>query len=31
MIGHLMHFWDEEHSLTALLILLLVEVFIFVP
>ncbi len=31
MIGHLMHFWDEEHSLTALLILLLVEVFIVIP
>jgi len=31
MIGHLTHFWDEEHSLTALLILLLVEVFIVIP
>ena len=27
----LLHFWDEEHSLTALLILLMVEVFIIVP
>ena len=25
-----MHFWNEEHSLTALLILLIVEVFIIV-
>ena len=32
MIGrHLTHFWDEEHSLTALLLLLVVEVFIIVP
>jgi len=31
MVGRLMHFWDEEHSLTALLILLVVEVFIIVP
>lgn len=31
MIGRLMHFWGEEHSLTALLILLIVEVFIIVP
>jgi len=27
----LTHFWDEEHSLTALLILLIVEVFIVIP
>ena len=26
-----LHFWNEEHSLTALLILLMVEVFIIVP
>jgi len=26
-----LHFWNEEHSLTALLILLLVEVFIVIP
>ena len=31
MIGRLMHFWGEEHSLTALLILLIVEVFIVIP
>jgi len=31
MIGRLFHFWDEEHSLTALLILLMAEVFIIVP
>lgn len=31
MKKRLTHFWNEEHSLTALLILLLVEVFIFVP
>lgn len=31
MIGRLIHFWDEERSLTALLILLIVEVFIVVP
>jgi hypothetical protein len=31
MIGRLLHFWDEEHSLTALLILLVVEVFIITP
>ena len=31
MIGHLMHFWDEEHSLTALLVLLLIEIFIIIP
>ena len=31
MIGRLMHFWNEEHSLTALLILLMVEVFVIVP
>lgn len=31
MIGRLMRFWDEEHSLTMLLILLIVEVFIVVP
>ncbi len=31
MTGSLMHFWDEEHSLTVLLILLIVEVFIFAP
>jgi hypothetical protein len=27
----LMHFWDEEHSLTALLILLIIEMFIIIP
>ena len=31
MIARLIHFWDEEHSLTALLILLVVEVFIIIP
>ncbi len=31
MIGRLMHFWDEEHGLTALLILLMVEAFIIFP
>ena len=31
MKKRLTHFWDEEHSLTALLILLIVEVFIVVP
>ncbi len=31
MKGRLIHFWDEEHSLTALLILLVVEVFIIIP
>src|SRR5512147_820030 len=31
MKGRLTHFWNEEHSLTALLILLLVEVFIVIP
>jgi len=31
MKKRLRHFWDEEHSLTALLILLMVEVFIVMP
>jgi len=31
MKKRLRHFWDEEHSLTALLVLLMVEVFIVVP
>ena len=31
MIGRLTHFWDEEHSLTALLILLIIEIFIIIP
>jgi hypothetical protein len=31
MIGRLMHFWNEEHGLTALLILLVFDVFIMVP
>jgi hypothetical protein len=31
MIGQLLHFWDEEHSLTALLVLLIIEVFVIVP
>jgi len=31
MKKQLTHFWNEEHSLTALLILLMVEVFIIVP
>ena len=31
MIGRLIHFWGEEHSLTALLILLIVEMFIIIP
>jgi len=31
MTRRLLHFWSEEHSLTALLILLIVEVFIVVP
>jgi len=31
MTGRPLHFWDEEHSLTALLVLLMVEVFIVVP
>ena len=31
MISRLIHFWDEENSLTALLILLIVEVFIIIP
>jgi len=31
MIARLLHFWDEENSLTALLILLIVFVFIIVP
>jgi len=31
MKKRLTHFWNEEHSLTALLILLMVEVFIIVP
>jgi len=31
MIRRLMHFWGEEHSLTALLVLLIVEVFIVMP
>jgi hypothetical protein len=31
MKKHLIHFWNEEHSLTALLILLVVEVFIIIP
>ncbi len=31
MISRLFHFWDEENSLTALLILLIVDVFIIVP
>lgn len=31
MGGRLVHFWDEENSLTALLILLVIDVFISVP
>jgi len=31
VISRLFHFWDEENSLTALLILLIVDVFIIVP
>jgi hypothetical protein len=31
MTGRLLRFWDEEHSLTVLLILLIVEVFIVAP
>ncbi len=31
MIRRLMRFWDEEHSLTVLLIMLLIEVFIVMP
>jgi hypothetical protein len=31
MKRHLTHFWDEEHSLTGLLALLIVEVFIIIP
>jgi hypothetical protein len=31
MKGWLIHFWDEERSLTTLLILLIVEVFIVIP
>ena len=31
MISRLFHFWDEEHSLTALLILLIIDVFIIIP
>ncbi|NJD57241.1 MAG: hypothetical protein FIA94_12690 [Nitrospirae bacterium] len=31
MMGRLMHFWNEEHSLTALLMLLLVWIFIVIP
>jgi hypothetical protein len=31
MIGRLMHFWNEDHSLTVLLILLIVEVFVVMP
>ncbi len=31
MVHRLMHFWNEEHSLTALLILLIVEMFIVIP
>ena len=31
MKGRLIHFWNEEHSLTALLILLLVYVFVIIP
>ena len=31
MKKQLIHFWDEEHSLTALLILLIVELFIIIP
>jgi hypothetical protein len=31
MIRHLRHFWNEEHSLTALLALLIVEMFIIIP
>ena len=31
MKKRLIHFWDEEHSLTALLILLMVEMFIIIP
>jgi len=31
MIRRPLHFWNEEHSLTALLVLLMIEVFIIVP
>ena len=31
MIKRLIHFWDEGHSLTALLILLIIEMFIIIP
>ncbi len=31
MISRLIHFWDEENSLTTLLILLILEVFIIIP
>ncbi len=31
MKKQLTHFWDEEHSLTALLILLIIEIFIIIP
>ncbi len=31
MIGRLLHFWDQERSLTLLLVLLIVEIFIVIP
>jgi hypothetical protein len=31
MKRHLTRFWDEEHSLTALLVLLIIEMFIIIP